>query len=148
MNDDMSSLSDSRSTEQDPSPSLAHANLEVVPKPKRRTFTAEYKARILREADAAAVSKRGALGELLRREGLYSSHLAEWRRAAKKGALKALGKKRGRKQRDPELRESERLRDRVTKLEEKLRKAEIIIDVQKKLSTLLGIPLPEAEEES
>ena len=146
----MSSLSNSRNTEQDPSPSrVPHASLGVVPKAKRRTFTAEYKARILREADAAARSKeRGALGELLRREGLYSSHLAEWRRAAKKGALKALGKKRGRKQRDPELRESERLRQRVTKLEEKLRKAEIIIDVQKKLSTLLGIPLPETEEES
>jgi len=146
----MSSLSDLRSTEQAPSPSrVPHASLEVVPKAKRRTFTAEYKARILREADAAARSKeRGALGELLRREGLYSSHLAEWRRAVKKGAMKALGKKRGRKQRDPEVRETERLRDRVTKLEEKLRKAEIIIDVQKKLSTLLGIPLPETEEES
>lgn len=120
--------------------------LEVVPRAKRRTFTAEYKTRVLREADAAG-SKRGALGELLRREGLYSSHLVEWRRAAKKGALKALGKKRGRKQRDAGLLETERLKNRVAKLEEKLRRAEIIIDVQKKLSTLLGIPLATAESD-
>jgi transposase-like protein len=124
-----------------------HGTLEVVPKAKRRTFTAEYKARILREAEAAA-GTHGGVGELLRREGLYSSHLAEWRRDAKQGALKALAKKRGRKARSAESREVEQLQRRVAQLEDKLRKAEIIIDVQKKVATLLGVPpetLPKEE---
>jgi transposase-like protein len=126
--------------------SSIHGTLEVVPKAKRRTFTAEYKARILREAEAAA-GTRGAVGELLRREGLYSSHLAEWRRDAKRGALKALAKKRGRRPRSIESRENEQLRRRVAQLEDKLRQAEIIIDVQKKVATLLGVPLATGPEE-
>jgi transposase len=126
----------------------SQGTLEVVPKAKRRTFTAEYKARVLREADAAA-GTRGAVGELLRREGLYSSHLAEWRGDARQGALKGLSKKRGRKARSTESRELEQLRRDKARLEEKLRKAEIIIDVQKKVASLLGIPLataPDTEE--
>lgn len=120
--------------------------LEVVPKAKRRTFTAEYKARIVREAEAAAGTP-GGVGELLRREGLYSSHLAEWRRDAKQGALKALTKKRGRRARSAESRENEQLRRRVAQLEEKLRKAEVVIDVQKKVATLLGVPLATTPED-
>jgi transposase len=110
--------------------------LEVVPKAKRRTFTAEYKARILREADSLSQT-RGGVGGLLRREGLYSSHLTAWRDEARKG----LSAKRGRKARSAESREVERLRRENGRLAEKLRKAEIIIDVQKKVATLLGIPL-------
>lgn len=124
---------------------LAHGTLEVVPKARRRTFTAEYKARILREADAAA-GTRGAVGALLRREGLYSSHLTEWRSDAKVGALKGLSKRRGRPPRSAESRELEQLRREKARLEEKLRKAEIIIDVQKKVASLLGLPLATPEE--
>jgi transposase-like protein len=119
-----------------------------VPKAKRRTFTAEYKARILREAEAVA-GTRGGVGELLRREGLYSSHLTEWRKEARQGLLKGLGKKRGRPARSAESRELEQLRRDKARLEEKLRKAEIIIDVQKKLASLLGIKLAtQPEDES
>jgi transposase-like protein len=112
------------------------STLEVVPKAKRRTFTAEYKARILREADAASRT-RGGVGELLRREALFSSHLTAWRNEARKG----LSTKRGRKARSAESRENEQLRRENARLAEKLRKAEIIIDVQKKVATLLGIPI-------
>jgi len=116
--------------------------LQVVPKAKRRRYSAEYKAKILAEADACA-GKPGKLGELLRREGLYSSHLVDWRRARDAGALAALSKKRGPKpKRTPEQIENERLRRENERLAERLRKAEIIIDVQKKLHALLGIPLP------
>jgi transposase-like protein len=124
-----------------------HGTLEVVPKAKRRTFTAEYKARILHEAEAVA-DTRGGVGELLRREGLYSSHLTEWRKEARQGALKGLAKKRGRPGRSAESREIEELRRRNAQLEEKLRKAEIIIDVQKKVASLLGIKLATPEDES
>lgn len=126
----------------------SQGTLEVVPKAKRRTFTAEYKARILREAEAVA-GNRGGVGELLRREGLYSSHLTEWRKDARQGLLKGLAKKRGRPARSAESRELEQLRRDKTRLEEKLRKAEIIIDVQKKLASLLGIKLAtQPEDES
>lgn len=121
--------SDSASMELD-----SRSTLEVVPKAKRRTFTAEYKSRVLREADAASRT-RGGVGELLRREGLYSSHLAAWRGEAGKG----LSVKRGRKARSAESRENEQLRRENARLAEKLRKAEIIIDVQKKVALLLGI---------
>lgn len=126
--------------------SRSQGTLEVVPKAKRRTFTAEYKARILREAEAV-VDTRGGVGELLRREGLYSSHLTEWRKEARQGALKGLTKKRGRPARSAESRELEELRRKNARLEEKLRKAEIIIDVQKKVASLLGIPLATPPEE-
>lgn len=123
----------SSSTERE---SSSGSTLEVVPKAKRRTFTAEYKARILREADSLSQT-RGGVGALLRREGLYSSHLTAWRSEARKG----LSAKRGRKARSAESREVEQLRRENARLAEKLRKAEIIIDVQKKVATLLGIPL-------
>jgi len=119
-------------------------------RPKRRTFTAKYKQRILREADAALASgEGGALGELLRREGLYSSHLTDWRRQRDAGELAGLTpKRRGRKRtRNGHADEVERLRRRVIYLERELEKAETIIDVQKKLSALLGVSLATPTEE-
>jgi transposase-like protein len=118
--------------------------------PKRRTFTAEYKLRILIEADAALASgETGAVGQLLRREGLYSSNLVRWRQERDEGLLEALtAKKRGRKsKKDPVAEENERLRRQVAKLEAELKKAEIVIEVQKKVAALLGETLPVPTEE-
>jgi transposase-like protein len=117
---------------------------EVRDRPRRRTFTAAYKLDILREADAC--NEPGEIGTLLRREGLYSSHLSEWRRKREVGELQALeSKKRGRKpkRRDPLAAEVARLERDKARLEEELRKARIIIDVQKKLSEMLGLPAAE-----
>lgn len=119
-------------------------------KPKRRTFTAEYKRRIVREADAAlAAGDEGAVGRLLRSEGLYSSHLTSWRRERDAGELAGLTpKKRGRKaSRNALADEVERLRREVARLESDLKKAETVIDVQKKLAALLGETLPTPTEE-
>jgi transposase len=125
-------------------------NPEVVAKPRRRTFTAEYKQRILNEADAARFS--GTIGALLRREGLYSSHLVTWRRERDSGILEALTpQKRGPKsKRHPLEDENQKLRRQNERLSEQLRKAEIIIDVQKKVAALLGRPIlmPDPEENS
>ena len=120
----------------------------MVAKAKRRTFTAEYKQRILQEADRAAATS-GGVGALLRREGLYSSHLVTWRRERQAGILEALKpRKRGpRSEPNPLAEENQKLRRQVGQLTEKLRKAEIIIDVQKKVAALLGHPLPEADPE-
>jgi transposase len=108
---------------------------EVVEKPVRRKFTAEYKSRVLREADACAPGT-GELGALLRREGLYSSHLTTWRRQREQAELDALApKKRGRKAAEPHplaRRVAELERDNA-RLQRRLQQAEVIIDVQKKL---------------
>jgi transposase-like protein len=109
----------------------------------------EYKARILAEADAC--TGPGALGELLRREGLYSSHLATWRRQRDEGVLAGLTpKRRGRqaKAKNPLAEEVARLQRENQRLKEQLRQAELIIDVQKKVSEMLNIPLngPGGEE--
>ncbi len=124
---------------------------EVVAKPKRRTYTAEYKLGILQEAEAAAAT-RGGIGALLRREGLYSSLLATWRRERANGILEALTpQKRGPKSKRHLLdEENQKLRRQNARLTEDLRKAHIIIDVQKKVAALLGHPIPEQdlEEES
>ena len=119
---------------------------EVVAKPKRRTYTAEYKQRILIEAEAAAVVS-GGVGALLRREGLYSSLLAYWRRERADGIREALTpRKRGPKsKRNPMEEEVQKLRRQNARLAEDLRKAHIIIDVQKKVAALLGNPLPETD---
>jgi transposase len=131
-----------------PPPAPPRPNPEVVADAKRRTFTAEYKLRILAEADAAATNS-GAIGALQRREGLYSSHLVTWRRERRAGILKGLTPhRRGPKsKRNPQEQEMQKLRRENQRLTEELRKAEIIIDVQKKVGTLLGWPLPKADPE-
>jgi len=112
---------------------------EVVAKPKRRRFTAEYRLKILRQADACKAP--GELGALLRREGLYSSLLSTWRRQREQGALVALrARKRGPvpKAVDPRVKEQEK---QIARLQRKLKQAEMIIEVQKKVHEILGIPL-------
>ena len=115
----------------------------VPEKPVRRRFTAEYKLRILGEADRSTES--GQLGAVLRREGLYSSHLTTWRKQRNEGTLAGLEpKRRGRKASPdaPLIAENERLQRENQRLTARLRQAETIIEVQKKLSEILGIPLP------
>jgi transposase len=128
-------------------PATPRPDPEVVPDAKRRSFTAEYKLRILAEADAAVHS--GAIGALLRREGLYSSHLTSWRRERSVGILKGLTPlKRGPKsKRNPQEEAMQKLRRENQRLTEELRKAAIVIDVQKKVGALLGWPLPKADPE-
>jgi transposase len=114
---------------------------------QRRKFSAKYKLRILQETEAC--SQPGQIGALLRREGLYSSHLVAWRRQREKGELEALEhKKRGRKASDrnhPLAMENRQLRCEKQQLMRRLRQAEAIIEVQKKISEILGIPLKAAE---
>lgn len=125
-----------------PNGTLKLVDPQVTAKATRRRFKAEYKRRILREADALA--ETGGIGEMLRREGLYTSHLSSWRRERERGELEGLAaKKRGRKARpDKELvEENQRMAREIARLEKRLAQAETIIDVQKKVATLLGIPL-------
>jgi transposase len=121
---------------------------EVIAKAKRRTYTAEYKQRILQEAEAAAAT-RGGVGALLRREGLYSSLLHVWRQERDQGIRDALTpQKRGPKsRRNPLEEENQKLRRQNARLTEDLRKAHIIIDVQKKVAALLGHPIPDPDPE-
>ena len=120
---------------------------EVSAAPKRRRFTAEYKARIVEEADECR--EEGAIGALLRREGLYSSQLATWRRQYRSGALTALkDNKRGRKRtKNPLEDEVARLERENARLAHRLEQAETIIEIQKKVSTMLGIPLKDEASE-
>lgn len=116
---------------------------EVPEKPVRRRFDAAYKRRILEEADG--LSQPGELGRLLRREGLYSSLLSTWRRQRDAGGLAGLApKQRGRKakRKDAAALENERLRRENERLTQRLKQAETIIEVQKKVSEMLGIALP------
>ena len=124
-----------------PSTAASRPDPEVPEKAKRRQFNAEYKLGILEEADAC--QEPGQIAALLRREGLYSSHLSEWRRARREGSLKALAKPRGPKGRgrDPVSVENEQLRKENARLRQRLEQAETILDIQKKASELLGIPL-------
>jgi transposase-like protein len=118
---------------------------EVVAKAKRKQFSAAEKLRILREVDACQGS--GEIGALLRREGIYSSYLTTWRRQRERGALDGLApQKRGPKE-DPQVVENARLQRENERLREELRKAHLIIDVQKKVSQILGVPLEEPKEE-
>ena len=117
-------------------------------KPRRRKFTAKYKLRILKEADAC--TKPGQLGALLRREGLYWSHLRTWRRQRDEGVLQSLTpKKRGRKAKPDtvSVKEYEKLKRENERLQSKLKQAELIIDIQKKVSEILGIPLKNLDDE-
>ncbi len=123
---------------------------EVSEKATRRRFTAAYKAQILAECDAC---QAGELGAVLRREGLYSSHLTTWRRQHEAGVLEALGpRKRGRKAkvRDARAQRVEELERENKRLRQRLAQAETIIEVQKKVSSLLGITLnpPESGEDA
>ena len=116
---------------------------EVSDKAKRRRFTAKYKLRILREA--VACTERGELGALLRREGLYSSHLTSWRGQAERGELAGLtSKRRGPKPKpvDPRDKRIVQLERELKKLNRRAERAEALVEVQKKLSELLGIALP------
>jgi transposase len=121
---------------------------EVVPRAKRRRFSAEYKLRILEEVDAC--SEPGQIGTLLRREGLYSSHLTTWRRQRAEGQLAGLSpKRRGRKSSVDEalVNELDALKRENERLENRLQQAETIIEVQKKLSGLLGLTLNENQSD-
>ena len=124
-----------------PSTDTSRPDPEVPEKAKRRQFSAEYKLGILEEASAC--QEPGQIAALLRREGLYSSHLSEWRRARREGSLKALTKPRGPKGRgrDPVTVENEQLRKENARLRQRLEQAETILAIQKKASELLGIPL-------
>jgi transposase-like protein len=118
---------------------------EVLPQAQRRRFTAEYKLRIVEAADRC--TEPGQIGALLRQEGLYSSHLSEWRRMRERWQLEALSpKKRGRRPQDRTDAELAKLRRENDRLRAQLEQAEIIIDVQKKLSQLLGLTPPEKDE--
>jgi len=117
---------------------------EVVAQAKRRRFTAEYKLRILEEVDQC--QEAGAIGALLRREGLYFSHLTNWRRQRAADQLQGLRpKKRGRKP-DPQAAELARLQRENERLKARLEQAETIIEVQKKLYRLLDLPIAEMGE--
>lgn len=118
-----------------------HPNPEVLEKAQRRIYTAEYKLRILQETDTCS---EGQIGAILRREGLYSSHLTTWRRQRQAGQLAALtDNKRGRKPlpENPLNAEVERLRRENQRLSHRLEQAELIIDIQKKASAILNITL-------
>jgi len=122
---------------------------EVPEASARRRFTAQYKLRILKEADAC--TEPGQTGVLLRREGLYSSNLTTWRKQLSEGILGGLSpKKRGRKakERNPLAERVAELERENQRLRHKLKQAETIIEVQKKISQILGIPLdsPETDE--
>jgi transposase len=126
------------------------AETEVTEKAKRRRFTAEYRKQILAEADRC--TQRGELGALLRREGLYSSHLAVWRQAVRERgevdghAQRTRGPKTAPKdERDDRIIELER---RNAKLQADLTRAHVVIEIQKKVSELLGVTLPKSDEVS
>jgi len=114
---------------------------QVVPKAERRQFSAEYKQRILAEVDAC--TERGQIGALLRREGLYSSHLDKWRTQRKRGVLHALAPQPRGPKPDPQAAEMAQLRRENEQLRTRLQRAEHIIEVQKKLAELLGMLPPE-----
>ncbi len=132
-----------------PDPAQAPPVPEVMERPARRHFTAGYKLGVLKAADAAA-SKPGEIAALLRREGLYSSHLVSWRRQRTAGALGALTpKKRGPKAEpvNPLARRLAEVEREKRALERRLKQAELIIDFQKKVSEFLGIPLKSPESD-
>lgn len=144
---------DGAATSSGPAPSVRPAagvpDPEVPEKAARRRFTAEYKLRILRDAEGCGTP--GAIGALLRREGLYSSHLTTWRQQQEQGVLEALSPRtRGRRAAasQPLVRRIAELERELARLHERLRQAEAVIAAQKKLSEILGLPLatPETRE--
>lgn len=118
----------------------APPDAEVIDRPLRRRFAPSYKLRVVQEAEQC--TEPGAVGRLLRREGLYTSHLTAWRKAARSGSLRALSKKRGRKpERNPLEDKVRKLERENARLETALHKAHLIIDVQGKVAGLLGLSL-------
>ena len=116
---------------------------QIPEKPSRRRFSSQYKLKILAKLEEAK-GEYGAVGKLLRVEGLYSSQVAKWKAEAEAGQHEMLGKKRGPKASSDSSSkaETERLKKQVASLEERLRQAEAIIDIQKKVSMILGVKLP------
>jgi len=128
-------------------PACPDPDPEVVAKPRRRQFSAAYRLRILEEADRCTES--GEVGRLLRREGLYSSHLSVWRKARRKGSLQGLApSKRGAKpaERNPMAAKVHALETKVGRLERELHAAHTILDVQKKVAGLLGFSLADGKD--
>lgn len=123
--------------QQDPDP-------EVAPKAKRRRFSAAYKKRILEEYDAC--TEPGEKGALLRREGIYSSYITTWKRQQRSGGLDGLKAKRRGPKTDPKQEKISRLEKENERLRERLEQAELIIDVQKKVSQILGLTGTENSE--
>jgi transposase len=145
--EDERSETDRRAVDGKAGAAQSYPDPEVVAQAKRRTFTADYKQRILLEADRAKGS--GGVGALLRREGLYSSLLSTWRQERATAMRQALApQKRGPKsKRDPLREENQKLHKENQRLTEQLRRAEIVIDVQKKVGALLGWPSPTTDPE-
>jgi transposase len=132
-------------TEEQNSKTEERTETEVVAKPKRRQHTVEYKLRVLRELDEC--SGKGEIGAILRREGLYSSLISKWREQREQGSLNGLGGQRRGPKVDPNAAELARLRRENKRLKEQLERAELIIDVQKKVAKLVGeTPLQPNEE--
>ncbi len=128
-------------------PSGAVPDPEVLAKPTRRRFTAAYRLRIVEEADRC--TEPGEIGRLLRREGLYSSHLSSWRKARRAGALSGLRpRKRGRKpaEANPLAPKVRSLEAKVKRLEKELAAAHTILDVQGKVAGLLGFSLEDGKD--
>jgi transposase-like protein len=116
--------------------------IEVVAKATRRRFTVEYKRKIVREADACKTP--GTVGALLRREGLYSSHLTTWRAARERGELAGAPKKRGPVPRVADARDkklAEQARE-ISRWQQRAARAEALVQLQKQVAALLGTPLP------
>ena len=135
-----------RATGGSPSAAPVAGETEVVAKARRRRFTAEYKRRILREADRC--THPGEIGILLRREGLYSSHLTTWRAARDRGELAGLSPKpRGPKATPPDPRDKKiaELEHEMTRWKQRAERAEALVEVQKKVAALLGAPLESAK---
>ena len=122
---------------------------EVSPKATRRRFSVAEKVRILREADACAKEK-GGVAALLRREGIYSSHLGTWRRQREAGQFGTSPRKRGPVAKPPDPRDKQiaELERRARRAEARADRAERLVELQKKVSELLGIPLPDPEDET
>jgi transposase len=119
---------------------------EVLPQAKRRTFTAAYKLWVLEEADKCR-EQPGQIGAMLRREGLYSSHLTTWRRQREAGQMAGLKPQKRGRQADEEAAETSRLRRENERLTRQLAQAELIIEAQKKLSEILGITLDQTKDD-
>ncbi len=121
-------------------PNLSPHDTEVVPKAKRREFSLAYKNQILTEVDGR--TKAGQIGSILRREGLYSSHLTTWRRQRERGELAG---SRGRPAKPEAEQEVTRLRQENERLQHRLAQTEAVIDIQKKVSQLIGLTLPNSQ---